>query len=83
MGIVKATKNADGSDWDLVRCGCDDAGDHWDLTTDHVHADEIPPPLQGARETAEFLAMLINAWHDAGMPMQPVVYPRRDGKAAP
>lgn len=58
--IFKATKDFDGSNWLIASFGDDQDGNSWYVTTDGVHASELPDYSEGADSDAKLIADLLN-----------------------
>lgn len=62
MDKFKATANDDGENWLICWTGRDQDGNHYNVTTDHVHASELYQFSRGAKGDAELIARLLS-WY--------------------
>jgi hypothetical protein len=56
----KATGKETFDNWPICWTGQDDAGNHWNVTTDHVHASELSAYSLGPEGDAELIARLLD-----------------------
>jgi len=53
-----------GANWWVADFGLDEDGNEYCITTDNVHASELPAISQGAKSDAELCAKLLNMYHN-------------------
>lgn len=66
MAVFKVdTIEQAGENWLIADFGVDSDGEHYILTTDHVHASEMADYDLGAKGDAELVAKLLNGYYEA------------------